>query len=271
MSGKTLRVQVFRRMTRAGLSPASLAQSAGLRETTVQSILTGHVDRPNVYMIEALAGVFGCSVIDLVGNDPDFLPALHAWMEELYVSVTVDVDGDDPRQNSMLGLAAAAYTIDKRLVGEFAMALEPRAAADQSNGPRRRGRSVRLDAPTATTQSPATAMQTFAEHLDRLAGERRRPVFMGYPGAFDIRWLNSYFERYLHSHPLGISALCLKSFGFATLGGAFVSAASPPTTLRSPAPEAGATRILRAAIDKGAKGIDALRQYCGLAPIEAAV
>jgi len=93
---------------------------------------------------------------------------------------------------------------------------------------------------------------------------------MGCPGAFDIRWMNACFERHLNHNPLGISALCLKSFGIKTQGGALVSATSRSATKRKTERKAGAMGTLGVAIEEGAMGIDLLRQHCGLTPIETA-
>ena len=271
MVGRILQFEVHRRMAAAGLNQISLAHAAGINEAAVRNILKGRSNTANYYLIKAVAQVLGCSMTELVDDDDAFSLAPTVWAEELYFSINVEVDGPEPDENSMLSFGAAAFTIGKRLVGKFAANLELRPDANPDPETENWWSSHKrpYEVTRNQAQSPRAAMKAFADHIEEIASDNRRPVFMGYPGAHDIRWVIAYFDRYLRYCPLGISALCLKSLGDGPARQTFVNSHKSPHAKRWFDHTPNTVAALDDAIHKGAMGVDLLRDYCGLSSIEA--
>lgn len=54
-----------------------------------------------------------------------------------------------------------------------------------------------------------------------LKGLPHRPVFMGYPAAFDFAWHHWYLVRFTGEDPCGFAPLCLKSYAAASCNVSF--------------------------------------------------
>ena len=138
-------------------------------------------------------------------------------MSEIYVSTDVEADGPIPGPNSMLSFGSAAYTADKRLVGTFEANLEPLPGA--SGHPKTMEwwatqpdawRACRTD-----LQQPDAAMRAYVAWLSKLPA---RPVFVGYPVAFDFMWVHWYLMRFVGESPFSHSALDIKTLAMTALG-----------------------------------------------------
>lgn len=145
-----------------------------------------------------------------------------ADLPELFISIDVEVDGRVPGVSSMLSFGAAAYTLDKRLLGTFARNLQLLEGA--------RGEAGNMEfwgkhpaawaACRENPVAPAQAMPDFISWLKRLEPGYQRPLFIGYPAAFDWMWLHWYCVRFTGESAFGHSdVLDGKSFAAARLGG----------------------------------------------------
>ncbi len=135
---------------------------------------------------------------------------------EIYVSTDVETDGPIPGPHSMLSFASAAYTADKRLVGTFTANL--RTLPDATAAPETQAwwdtQPEAWAACRSDPEDPAVAMPRYREWLDGLP---ERPVFVGYPAAFDFLFVYWYLIRFAGSSPFSHSALDIKTYAMAML------------------------------------------------------
>lgn len=135
---------------------------------------------------------------------------------EIYVSTDIEADGPIPGPHSMLSFASAAYLGDKTLIDTFQANLEtlPGAKAD----PRTRKwwdqhpkawAACRVD-----PQEPVGAMRAYVAWLKALPG---RPVFVGYPAAYDFMFVYWYLIRFAGESPFSHSALDMKTLAMALM------------------------------------------------------
>jgi DNA polymerase III alpha subunit (gram-positive type) len=137
-------------------------------------------------------------------------------MKEVYVSTDVETDGPIPGVNSMLSFGSAAYLADKTLVGTFAANLETLPGAEPC--PRTMewwgSQPEAWAACRENPQPPEQVMPRYGEWLKKLPG---RPVFVGYPAAFDFMFVYWYLIRFAGESPFSHSALDIKTFAMAML------------------------------------------------------
>src|SRR5262245_11946081 len=137
-------------------------------------------------------------------------------MSEIYVSTDVETDGPIPGVNSMLSFGSAAYLPDKTPISAFTANLEtlPGAAADPKTMEWWETQPEAWKACREDLQPPETAMQNYLAWLKRLPG---RPVFVGYPAAFDYMFVCWYLNRFTGENPFSHSALDIKTYAMAML------------------------------------------------------
>ena len=183
----------------------------------------------------------------------------------IYLSVDVEADGPIPAANSMLSLGAAAFDIDLNLLGTFARNLLPVDGAAPDPDTKARFWDKHPDAWAATQTDraePGAAMRDYRAFLDALPG---KPVFLGYPGAYDFLWHHWYLVRFTGSDPCEHRALCARSYASAALKLPFTesSKARFPAAWFSPLPHTHVA--LGDAIGQGVMAINMIRATLGLA------
>lgn len=136
---------------------------------------------------------------------------------EIYVSTDVEADGPIPGPSSMLSFASAAYAADKRLIGTFEANLEllPGAKADPRTEAWWREHPEAWRSCREHPEPPERVMPRYVEWLEALPG---RPVFVGYPAAYDFLFVYWYLIRFAGRSPFSHSALDMKTFAMALLG-----------------------------------------------------
>ena len=137
-------------------------------------------------------------------------------MSEIYVSTDVEADGPVPGLNSMLSFASAAYLPDKTLVTTFSANLEtlPGANPDPRTMAWWKTQPEAWKACRENLQAPEKALGDYLSWLKRLPA---RPVFVGYPVAFDFMWIHYYLIRFTGESPFSHSALDIKTFAMAMM------------------------------------------------------
>lgn len=137
-------------------------------------------------------------------------------MSEIYISTDVETDGPIPGPHSILSFASAAYLGDKMLVGTFAANLEtlPGATGDPQTMAWWEGQPEAWTAARRDLQAPTEAMQQYLAWLKGLDG---KPVFVGYPVAFDFMFIYWYLIRFTGESPFSHSALDIKTYAMALL------------------------------------------------------
>jgi hypothetical protein len=138
-------------------------------------------------------------------------------MAEIYVSTDIEADGPIPGPHSMLSFGSAAFRTDKTLVGTFTANLEllPGATGD----PRTMGwwasQPEAWEAARRDPKDPVVAMPEYVRWLKSLPG---KPVFVGYPVAYDFMFVYWYLIRFAGESPFSHSALDIKTLAMAALG-----------------------------------------------------
>ncbi|GAA0560685.1 hypothetical protein GCM10010172_49810 [Paractinoplanes ferrugineus] len=120
----------------------------------------------------------------------------------------------------MLSFASAAYTAGKELVGTFSANLVtlPGAAGHPDTMAWWATQPDAWRACRENPEEPAEAMVRYAKWLGGLPG---KPVFVGYPAAFDFMFVYWYLIRFTGASPFSHSALDLKTYAMALLGTEF--------------------------------------------------
>ncbi|RNC67941.1 MAG: exonuclease [Desulfuromonadales bacterium] len=138
-------------------------------------------------------------------------------MSEIYVSTDVEVDGPIPGPHSMLSLGSAAFMADKTLVSTFSANLEllPGASGHPDTMSWWAKHPEAWKACRQDLRAPAGAMADFVEWLDALPA---KPVFVGYPAAFDFMFVYWYLMRFAGRSPFSFSALDIKTMAMVMLG-----------------------------------------------------
>lgn len=135
---------------------------------------------------------------------------------EIYVSTDVETDGPIPGVNSLLSFGSAAYCADKTLLGTFTANLEtlPGATAD----PKTMAWWTTEPAAWATCrqnlEKPESALPRYLAWVKALPG---KPVFVGYPVAYDFMFVYWYLIRFTGESPFSHSALDIKTYAMALL------------------------------------------------------
>ncbi len=137
--------------------------------------------------------------------------------DEIYVSTDIEADGPIPGPNSMLSFASAAFTAKKELVGTFArnLATLPGAAPDPKTAAWWQTQPEAWAACREDPCEPAEAMAAYVTWLKQLPG---KPVFVGYPAAYDFMFVYWYLMRFCGESPFSHAALDIKTFAMCLLG-----------------------------------------------------
>jgi hypothetical protein len=137
-------------------------------------------------------------------------------MAEIYVSADVETDGPIPGVNSLLSFGSAAYLADKTLVSTFTANLEtlPGAVGDPKT---MAWWATQPDAWAACRENPQSPEQALKDYLAWLKRLPHRPVFVGYPAAFDFMFVCWYLVRFTGENPFSHSALDIRTYAMAML------------------------------------------------------
>jgi len=137
-------------------------------------------------------------------------------MRECYVSTDIEADGPIPGPYSMLSLASAVYDDDATLLGTFSVNLTPLPEATRHPATMAwwAHQQPAWEACHVDPQAPEVALPRYLAWLRALPA---RPVFVGYPAAFDFMWVQWYLFRFTGESPFAQAALDIKSYAMAVL------------------------------------------------------
>lgn len=138
-------------------------------------------------------------------------------MAEIYLSTDVEADGPIPGRHSMLSFGSAAYWPDKTLVATFSANLTtlPGAAGDPNTMEWWQSQPEAWAACRSNPRDPAVVLPEYVAWLKALPG---KPVFVGYPAAYDFMFVYWYLIRFAGESPFSFSALDVKTYAMALLG-----------------------------------------------------
>jgi hypothetical protein len=137
-------------------------------------------------------------------------------MPEVYVSTDIEADGPIPGPHSMLSFGSAVFLADKTLVSTFSANLEtlPEASGHPETMRWWRSQPEAWQACRKDTKPPQEVMPRYLAWLQELSG---RPVFVGYPAAYDFMFVYWYLIRFAGESPFSFSALDIKTYAMALL------------------------------------------------------
>jgi len=138
-------------------------------------------------------------------------------MQEIYVSTDVEADGPIPGPHSMLSFASAAFSVDGRRLATYTANLEPLEGAC-GHPETMAWWAQNPEAWQSTRVAPKAPSAAMHDYVDWLAGLDGKPVFVGYPAAYDFMFVYWYLMRFVGSSPFSHSALDIKSYAMAMLG-----------------------------------------------------
>ena len=141
-------------------------------------------------------------------------------MAEIYVSTDVEADGPIPGRYSMLSFASAAMDAAGARLGTYTANLVtlPGAISDPETMAWWERNPAAWRACRSDPRDPGEAMTEYRAWLEALPG---KPVFVGYPAAYDFMFVYWYLVRFTGGSPFSHSALDLKTFAMAVLGTEF--------------------------------------------------
>jgi hypothetical protein len=136
---------------------------------------------------------------------------------EVFVSTDVETDGPIPGPHSMLSFGSVAFDEDGVERGTFTANLTtlPGASGHPETMRWWQTQPAAWAACRVEPRAPADVMPTYAAWLDALPG---RPVFVGYPAAFDYLFVHWYLHRFAGRSPFSHAALDVKTLAMAMLG-----------------------------------------------------
>ncbi len=128
----------------------------------------------------------------------------------IYVSTDIETNGPHIGKNSMLSLASAAFLVDKTLISTFTVNLD--ILPDGEENPVTMAWWKQFPEAWAAARqqciAPKIGMANYVNWLNQLPG---RPIFVGYPVAFDYSYVVYYLERFTGENPFGFAAIDLRS------------------------------------------------------------
>ncbi len=136
---------------------------------------------------------------------------------EIYVSTDVEADGPIPGPYSMLSLGSAAFRSDGSLVDTFSTNLKTLDGATQ-HPDTMAWWAGRPEAWKACRENPREVQEAIEEYVAWLDGLPGRPVFVGYPAAYDFAFVYWYLIRFAGRSPFSFSALDIKTLAMVLLG-----------------------------------------------------
>jgi hypothetical protein len=118
----------------------------------------------------------------------------------------------------MLSFASAAFRADKTLIGTFEANLitMPGAEGDPKTMEWWQTQPEAWAACRANTRDPVEVMPEYVAWLKSLPGA---PVFVAHPAAYDFMFVYWYLIRFAGESPFSFSALDIKTYAMALLGG----------------------------------------------------
>lgn len=135
---------------------------------------------------------------------------------ETYFSSDIESDGPIPGEFSMLSFASAAFDNKGVLLGTFSRNLELLPGAKQNPDTMNfwRQNQAAYDETRKNVVSPEAAMK---DYVNWIATFRGKPVFVGFPVAFDFMFVYWYLIKFYGSSPFSHSALDGKTLAMVAL------------------------------------------------------
>ena len=139
---------------------------------------------------------------------------------EIYVSTDIECDGLVPGLHSMLSLGSAAFSAEGEQLATYGANLEALPDCEPLPQTMEWWRSF-PEAWAKCRENPRPAEEVMPEYAAWVKALPGRPVFVGYPAAFDFAFVTYYLGRFAREAPFGFAALDIKSYAMALTRGSF--------------------------------------------------
>ncbi|MBO3462285.1 3'-5' exoribonuclease [Aetokthonos hydrillicola Thurmond2011] len=136
---------------------------------------------------------------------------------EIYVSTDIEADGPIPGPHSMLSIGSAAYTAEKQLVATFSANLETLPGAQGHPTAMKWWSEQQPEAWAACRANPKPPQEVMQSYHSWLVALPGKPIFVGYPAAFDFMFVYWYLMNFVGESPFKHSALDIRSYAMAYL------------------------------------------------------
>lgn len=191
--------------------------------------------------------------------------------QDIFFAMDVEADGPVPGLNSMVSFGAAAFDIEKRLLGTFTRNLVELPEARQDPRTMSEFWAKNPEAWAEARRDPMPPDAAIPEFVEWIAEVSRaangRPIFTGFPAPFDFKWVDYYTHRFAGRNPFGYNG-CIdaKAVAWTHLGGSFSSASKRnfPKEWFDPIPHTHVA--LQDAVEQGAMIVNMLRDIRGMDP-----
>lgn len=143
--------------------------------------------------------------------------------DEIYISTDIEAAGPSPGPNYLMSIGAAAFNLEKDLLGVFEANLKPipNSIMDPKTKSEFWDKQPEAYARTLINQQNADeAMHNFKNWIGKIRSENgnKRVVFVGYPAVYDFKWIDWYFNWAKIDNPFGFgNAICIKNYAFSHL------------------------------------------------------
>lgn len=186
-------------------------------------------------------------------------------LKDIYVSTDIEADGHLPGKNSMLSFAAAALNIAGNVLSTFSRNLHTLPYAVQDPETMQFWRKF-PEAYKSTRENCVSPEQAFLEFRDWLNGLKKYgpPIFMVYPGRFDMRFIDWYSLSFIGESLLGRSAIDLKSYAYAVLKQPFRQCIKRNYPKKWFTDKHHTHIAIDDAIEQGEMGVNMIRQNLGM-------
>jgi hypothetical protein len=134
--------------------------------------------------------------------------------EELYFSTDIETDGPIPGSYSMLSFGVVALTKDGEELGAFQANLHMLPEAKQDPGTMKwwDTQPVAWSVCRQNLQTPIGAMKDFVRWVDKICGQKYKPVMVCMPAGFDFLFMYWYMKEFADYSPFSFSCVDMKSY-----------------------------------------------------------
>lgn len=139
---------------------------------------------------------------------------------EIFVSTDVETDGPIPGVYSMLSFGSVAFTAEKEIISAFSANLNTLAGAAQDKATMQWWKTQKT-AWQAHRKDLWQAEDAMKQYLYWLKGLPGKPVFVGYPAAFDFMFICWYLIKFTGENPFSLNVIDVKTFAWCLLNKPF--------------------------------------------------
>jgi ribonuclease T len=132
-----------------------------------------------------------------------------------YISVDIECSGPIPVEYSMLSLGACVVGYEDNNNNKdndyYNFYIEIQPLSDNYVKEALEIAGLSMQELKLKAAEPKEAMKKFADWIAKVLGDKKKPIFVASPIAFDWCFVNYYFIKFLSYNPFGVSGIDLKS------------------------------------------------------------